>query len=289
MAKKRTAELELKTKKRSSLFLWVVGIAAAAILPYLPSLRGDFVLDDWYLILHPRSAHSLTYISDALFKRFLPENFGPGVAYYRPLVTASFQANYMMAGPHPLLFRFTNLMLGVITAILVFVVGLRLTKSVIASGIAGICFAVLPSHAESIAWVSGRTDILSTIFLLGSLLIFSICYDDPAKFNWRAALLCSLLFLCALMSKENALVLPLLVVVYAWVSARSITRNEVLRWAGVLLPPLVVYIVLRRHVTGVSLDTSLFYMLKERLLGVGIAYGAYPADDVRSSGNARGL
>ncbi len=227
------------------------------------------------MIVNPRRSHSLAYFSDALFKKFLPENLAPNVAYYRPLVTATFQANYMMAGPHPLVFRLTNLVLGLMTALLVFVICLRLTKSLTASGIAGICFALLPSHAESIAWVSGRTDILSAVFLLGSLLVFGICFDDPARFNWRTALLCSLLFFCALMSKENALVLPLLVVVYAWVSARSVGRNEVLRWAGVLLPPLVVYIALRSHVTGVSLDTGLFNGLQGRLLGVGIAYGAY--------------
>ena len=47
-----------------------------------------------------------------------------------------------------------------------------LAKRVVGRGalVAGIAFAVYPRHVESVAWVSGNTDLLATVFVLGAVL-----------------------------------------------------------------------------------------------------------------------
>ncbi|MGC8864057.1 MAG: hypothetical protein ACP5R5_14970, partial [Armatimonadota bacterium] len=157
---------------------WITAVAAAAVLPYVPSLRGDFALDDVHLIVNYPLAHSLAYLPQAFTRSFLPGAVDPDVVYYRPLVIASFQANYMIAGPNPLVFRLFNLLLHVTASLLVFALARRIVRDVVASGIAGMCFAVLPSRFEAVSWISGRTDLMSSVFALGAVLVFAAFCDD---------------------------------------------------------------------------------------------------------------
>ena len=256
------------------MWLWLVLAVAPAILPYVPSLGGGFALDDWQLVVQDPLAHSIGNWRDAFFTDFLRGSLGKDIIYYRPLVTISYQLNYSLFGPDPLAFRLTNILLNALVAVLVFFLGLRLTKSAVAAGLAALAFAVLPSHAESVAWISGRTDVMSVLFMLASLLAFAASCDRR-EFNWPLALASSLAFLCALLSKEQALVLPVLLVVYAWISGKRMGASEALKWAAVLLIPLVAFLLVRRSVVGVAVDTHLMNALGRRLLGVGIAYASY--------------
>lgn len=254
---------------------WLAGVMLCAIAPYILSLRGGFVLDDWGLIVDDPLAHSLSYIPQTFLTDFLRGILGPNIDYYRPLVTVSYQANYSLSGADPVAFRITNLLMNAAVAALVFVLARRLTRSTAAAGIAGMIFAVIPSHAEPVAWISGRTDVLATLFVVGGLITFARSCRDDARFNWRMGAATALLFLCALFSKENALVFPILAAVYAWVFIGRLPREHVLKWIAVLTPPLVVYMVLRHSAVGPTLDDRFLLMLKERMMGVGIAYAAY--------------
>ena len=262
-------------KQNRTIFLWLATITVSAIVPYILSLGGGFALDDHYLIVTDPLAHSITRFHETFFTDFLRGFLGDDIAYYRPLVTISYQANYTLFGPNPFAFRLTNILLNLIVALMTFVLARRFTKSLFAAGVAGVVFCTLPSHAESVAWVSGRTDVMSCLFMLGSFMAFIANYHLRPRFNWPLALLCSILFSCALLSKENALVLPVLFAGYIWIFGDSIKRKELLKWILVLLPPLIIWLVLRKHVVGVTLDNHLFVKLQERILGVGLAYIAY--------------
>jgi hypothetical protein len=255
------------------LWAWLAVVVVAAIGPYLPSLRGKFVLDDVPLIVNDALVHSIANIPKVFFTDFLRGSLGPDVPYYRPLVTATFQVNYWLFGPNPLGFRITNVLLHAAAAVLVLLLTLRLTRSVLAAGVAGVAFAVLPAHAEPVAWISGRTDVLSCIFVL--LAFLTLLPEQTRRIGWPRAVLGSALFLCGLLSKEIVLVLPGLVLAYAIVFDRPRIRRDGLVWIAVFVVPLMVYILLRRE----AMDTSMFghfgLRLKERIMGVGIAYASY--------------
>jgi len=275
-------------------------VIAAAALPYVPSLWGGFALDDYGLIVTDPLAQSLVHLPETFTKDFLRGTLGPNVIYYRPLVTASFQANYMIAGPNPFVFRLFNLLVHVAAALLVFALARRLTRSLVAAGIAGVAFGVLPSHAEAAAWISGRTDLMSCVFTLGAVLVFAASCEEERGFSWASAApanyphplqvgipggmtswmgtragACALLTICALFSKENALVLPVLAAGCAWVFGCRASRADKLKWAAAFVVPLVVFMLIRRHAVHVTIVNYPTVALGRRLLGVGIAYAAY--------------
>lgn len=264
-----------RIRRDRALSAWVVGVVVAAVAPYLPSLRGEFVLDDWALIVRDPLVHKITNLPYVFFTDFLRGSLGPEVPYYRPLVTASFQLNYWLAGPNPLAFRLTNVALHVLASLLVFALGLRLTKNTLAAGLAGAAFALLPAHAEPVAWISGRTDIMSCVFVVSAFLVLTRGGGSGEVMPWPRAALGGVLFLCGLFSKENAMVLPGLVLAYLLIFDRSRIRREGLVWIAVFLVPLILYALLRREAMDVSLFGHFTVKLKERLAGVGIAYASY--------------
>src|SRR5438552_1955090 len=78
------------------------------------------------------------------------------------------------------------------------------TTRPIASLVAGAVFALHPIAVESIGWLSARFDLLATLFALVAL----HCHLAAPRRGWlRPAEL--LAFAAALLSKESAIVLPL--------------------------------------------------------------------------------
>lgn len=186
-------------------------VALAAILPFLNSLPGGFVWDDRTLILQDFKVQHPCYFP----RFFLCDYFEHAdeeikYGYYRPLISISFLADFVFWGERPFGYHLTNVLLHGLVSVLVFLLLSRLFRG--RGGIAliaALLFAVHPVHAESVAWISGRTDLIATLFTLLSLLALA---QSPSR---RYALAVSLLFfLAALFAKESSLVVPLVAAAY---------------------------------------------------------------------------
>jgi len=138
---------------------------------------------------------------------------------YRPLTVFSLRVNALAAGdpirPEPL--RAVNIGLHVLAAIGVVVLAQRLTGSVAAGGLAGVLFATHPVHTEAVVPIYGRSELL--VGCLGAWLLARHIRrrkDDPRR-SARYSVFSGLLFLAALMSKENAIFLwPVLMAIDLW-------------------------------------------------------------------------
>lgn len=186
-------------------------VALAAVLPFLNSLSGDFVWDDRTLVLQDYKLQHPEYFS-SFFLRDYFEHADEEIkyGYYRPLVSLSLMADFLLWGPRPFGFHLTNVLLHGAISVLVFLFLCRVFPQ--RGGVAlasALVFAVHPVHCESVAWISGRTDLVATGLMLASLLALTAA---PAR-RWGLprSLLC---FLLALFAKESALVLPLLAGAY---------------------------------------------------------------------------
>jgi Flp pilus assembly protein TadD len=119
-------------------------------------------------------------------------------------------ADYALWGDRPFGYHLTNILLHTLVSVLVYLVLARIFPG--KNGVAfasALVFAVHPVHAESVAWIAGRTDLIATLFMVASLLALS---SAPGR---RGCLALSLLsFLVALFSKESALVFPLIAAAY---------------------------------------------------------------------------
>ena len=88
----------------------------------------------------------------------------------------------------------------------------------------GVYFALHPIHVESVAWISGRKDVLCFFFMAASLLAFR---RAAVGGRTAAAALSVVLFALALASKATVLTFPLIVFVYWMLAGRRGGRTAV--------------------------------------------------------------
>jgi tetratricopeptide (TPR) repeat protein len=188
-------------------------VAAAAIVLYLPTLFHDLVWDDNLLlgVMEGRvRAGGLAGLLLSDFRLYPWEATG----YYRPVVMLSLWFDRLLSGIVPFSFHLTNVLLHGLVSALVAVAGRRLTGSATAALLGGLLYAVHPTHVESVAFVSGRTDLWAAAFGMASLLCWlrSRAGAPSRLLPWAAW--GGLTFLLACLSKEVAVLLP--AVVLAW-------------------------------------------------------------------------
>ena len=193
-------------------------LAAAVLLLtlgvlYLPDAGHGFLRDDFAWI----RASRLSGLGD------LPRLFATDNGFYRPLVNLSFALNHAVFGLSPLGYGLTNLLLMLAAAAALF----GLTR---ASGlppgtplVATALWALNPhSIPMAVLWISGRTSLLLTVFCL--LAARSVVKDQrPA-----AALWC----LAALLSKEEAVLLP--AILFLW-AGLAVEKGLGFRWRQALV------------------------------------------------------
>jgi Tfp pilus assembly protein PilF len=195
-----------KVQRVAALVVALVGVAA-----YAASLGYDFVWDDTLLIQQSFRLHQWGELPRLLLSQFWSE-VGEASHYYRPLITLSFFLDLKVWGLHPFGFHLTNLLAHVAVILAVLAVARRATGSEMAAVIAALTFALQPLHSESVSFVSGRTDVLAALFFLLALLAYDRGRDGRAGFT-----ACSLgAYLLALLSKEVAITLPAVLVVWDW-------------------------------------------------------------------------
>lgn len=255
---------------------WLVAIVVVAAAIYIPSLFGKFLRDDNELIIRNPASQSLSNLPKAFSTYFLYGFRDTEKLYYRPLITLSFQINNSLAHHNPFSCRLTNLLLNLLMGVGVFLLAKALTKKTTLAGAAALAFVVMPCHTESVAWISGRTDVIAALFMVAAFLLFLRCYSRRPEFDWRLAALASLMFACALFSKEMAMTLPLLIGVYVLTLGASMKRSELLKWLPAVVIPIALYMVCRRLALGaVGDDLQMGYLLKERMSRVAFVYAEY--------------
>jgi protein O-mannosyl-transferase len=202
---------------------------------FAPTLSHDFVWDDRALVLDDARIRSWGGVLRAFGTDFLQSSEDAAhFGYYRPLVTASLAADLAVWRTDAFGFHLTNLLLHLGCCLGVLGLGRRMGLGVLASGSAALLFAVHPMHLESVAWVSGRTDLMATLLSMGFLLL----WDHPRRGVRVAGIVC---LAGALLSKELALVVP----VIAWLLPVADGRPR--RWQPLIPAGVVVsvYALLR--------------------------------------------
>ena len=127
------------------------------------------------------------------------------------MMTFGYLLIYQIAGSIPFSFHLFNLVLNGITVWLVFCLLRRFSGERIALIAAGL-FALHPIHTESVAWIADVTDLELTVFYLAAFLLYVRLPESSHKWRVRAAM-CAV-FALALLSKEQAMTLPVLAMIF---------------------------------------------------------------------------
>ena len=204
-----------------------LALCAALCLAYLPDLGHGFVKDDFMWI---RSAR-IQSAGDAVGL------FTQNVGFYRPIVSATFALDYALWGMEPLAYGVTNLALLGTGAWLLYLVARQLNVPPAACALACALW-VFNFHGINMAvlWISGRTALLLTCTALAATL-----------FVLRGRMMLGgLLCLLAMLSKEEAVVLPFLLGAWVYLTPSG-TRRTAVRILSTwpLFAALAVYTLLR--------------------------------------------
>jgi len=168
-----------------------------------------------------------------------------GVPYYRPLTALSYRLDWEVWGFNPAAFHLTNILLQTLNAVLFVLVlfGLGLPAAPALS--AGLLFTVFPLHAESVAWISGRTDLLA--FAAGAAALLCLLrFREGKRGFWGAS--AAVFFFLSLLAKESLVLFPGLAFLILFFPDRR--WKAALLGSAVLLPPLLIWTWMRSAAVG---------------------------------------
>lgn len=143
--------------------------------------------------------------------------------FYRPVLRISFTVDSTIAGEDPAMFHFSNIVFHLIASCLIFLTLVRLKTSRPGALFLALLFTAHPVLTEAVAWIPGRNDSLSAIFILLSFISFIKIYDT-GKFTHIIMHL--LLFAAAMFTKEIAAAFPLAAMLYLVLIRREKVFNS---------------------------------------------------------------
>lgn len=182
-------------------------------------MGGPFLWDDKVLIPGNGLVHSFEHVQ-SWFTRSLFDTSGElasdagATRYYRPWILGSFAFDWWLGKDNPVVYHASNLLLFAANLWLVRRALSRFAEQPGVAWLGTLIFALHPTRAESVAWISGRSDLWSTLFML---LVMEAVVLQPRRPR-TAVVLGGLATVLAYLSKETAVVLPVLVALTVWCS-----------------------------------------------------------------------
>lgn len=209
-------------------------IALVVLITYLPALKIDFIVNDWW------------FLSNAIrldFQQHLLQYFDPRVQTYgfRPLQGFQFFAEYRLFGDNSAGYHLVHILLHLTNALLLFAIVARLSHQWRLALLSALLFATLPAYSLAVMWV-GVTDVVAVPFFLSAVLFWSIFLETKRKrFYWLAVGS----FAFALVGKESSVLAPaiLLLIDFAFFDAPFDLRALIRRYIpfAILLVPYLTY------------------------------------------------
>ena len=202
-SKARAASSKHKRNQRwrgeQATFFAASALVAVVLICYANSLGNGFVFDDQFLVPAYGRIRSLSQLVQTLLES------------YRPMRNISYGIDFLVWGMKPFGFHLTNVLIHAANTVLVFLLIRRFSAKLSAAVVAGLIFAVHPIQTDSVSYVSGRRDILFTLFYLAAFHAY-LTYREKASRTWFFLFLG--FWVLSLMSKEMAVTLP--VVIFLW-------------------------------------------------------------------------
>jgi hypothetical protein len=204
MAEKAEEAYKQKPVKIPATLVLLAGLAGVLLFQVFPTFSSFFMADDFRLLEFARDHESLLKISLSPspwgFTTFLPNAF--------------IWILYRMFGMEPKGYYVFNVLLHFCNAMLVYQLFRQMTArmSIAVGG-----FAIFLLHFihfsdwGPVVWTSAFNQLIAAFFYLCSIILFIRYLNFDTKLSYAGALLC---FVLALLSKETALSLPLLLL--AW-------------------------------------------------------------------------
>ncbi len=247
-------------KRIAPFFCFVLLTGALMLIEFGDGLHSYFTSDDLYHITYAyQMLHDGGRLLSMQFSTVWMQDTSLEI-FYRPLIEVSIMLDLMCSGTNPFGYHLSNLLFSFLGAIALAFVGASLSKLFEFENqwrigfVAGLLFAVSPLHPEVTTWIIGRVDGLSTMFYLIAFAAFLEMQDVQKRGRIAFCVLSLLSFSLALLCKEMAATLPLVIFACILFLSKKKTLWEKMReslfsssqYFGVLL----IYLVVRYCATG---------------------------------------
>jgi tetratricopeptide (TPR) repeat protein len=190
-----------ESAKKSLVIFIYAGLILSTLLVFWQARNFDFVNfdDNDYVYENQHVLDGLSW--DGVVWAFTT----PVSNHWHPLTTLSLMLNCQLFGPDPGWMHLTNILLHLANTLLLFTVLRKMTGSLWPSAFVAAAFALHPMHVESVAWITERKDVLSTLFFLLTLAAYYGYVKRPTAVRYVGALV---LFALGLMAKAMLVTVP---------------------------------------------------------------------------------
>lgn len=207
-----------------------IALVLAVFSVYYVALGYGFVYDDSELILANRWILSFSNIPEAFSTHtFGFKDAGYQAISYRPMLFVIYMAEYAIFGFSAWGWHLVNILMHSVNSVLVFLILRHLLEaenkgysSTLPAFAGALIFSIHPTNAESVSWLATMAELTFTFLCLTAFYLEARSIDAAnACFIERAAskAVPAIFFLAALLLKETAVVLP--VIVFAYDGARK--------------------------------------------------------------------
>lgn len=229
----------LANKKYLNNFLLLAILLITAII-YSSSFNNEFVrYDDDYYVLDNQytrdfSANGLKEISASYLKDELP------------VTLLSFAIDYKLFKLNPKPYHIENLLFHLLNILLVFLLVRLIFKNDKLALIVALLFAVHPFRVESVAWVAERKDMLYSLFMLSSLIIYIKYIKESSKYQYYVLAL--VLSVLSVLSKFSGVTITAVLLLLDYYFERKFTIKTILEKVPFIIVPIISFIIHQTYI-----------------------------------------
>lgn len=203
----------------------VIIIIILSLAIYANTLNNGFVYDDGLVIVKNEFIKDINNIPRLFTSSYFAIS---GEMSYRPVVTLSYFLDYAAFGGNPRWYHFVNISLHAVNGALLYLFIANVFRPALTSRqgsnvfhnqalAVSLLFAAHPVLTEAVNAISYREDLLAFLFYIAALNIYIQARSNYLSLQSRFPYIAFLVtYLLALFSKEMALTLPLVLIIYEW-------------------------------------------------------------------------
>ena len=226
-------------------------ISLLILICYADTFDAAFQLDDKPGIVINQTLH-IDNLSPATLRQTFFAKPSAENQLYRPVANLTFALNWYIGGNNPAGYHLANIVLHCITSLILYLLVLRLLDTPVIRGrfdiddtrfiaiFGTLLWALNPIQTQAVTYVVQRMAVLAALFyLLGIYFYVQIRLNQERHLRIISSIGCLLCYLLAVGSKENAIMLPVSLVLVEWVfitpSFGVVNKNRDIPWMGIAI------------------------------------------------------
>ena len=203
--------------------LAVMAIFAAVGLAYFNSLSNPFIFDDRHTIVENNYIKHRETLPNLFTNKITSFPITKGM--WRPLLMLSFAFNYFISGLSPHSYHLINILLHFLNAVMLYLLLETFLKELSLCRRLGLTliFCLHPINTEAVTYISSRSVTMCAFFILSGLYSYIRWRQDKKPYFLILSLAS---YILALMTKEIALILPMLIITYEFIYNKNFWKER---------------------------------------------------------------